>query len=261
MVKRLDYHDEDRFAFGVPMPQYRKTASWSLGNQAAFGAGLASTAGALAYNAIPTKAKMARVLADAYIAYKGEDNLARDFDLKHSKFLMDGRNQRFDSGVVPYGKARQNPTRPRSLVRFTEHRFDRLSDIPRKHANRHVGLRVSPKHEDILVEDENGINVDLPTYSSAKDDVPIGYQATSNVVVNDAKVMQTSKQDLTYIAGTNITNDDGDGAVLVKLKSGKVMWQVGNLRFPVQYMGDRPVPFSYSSGRYAHIIPQVNVVW
>lgn len=114
--------------------------------------------------------------------------------------------------------------------------------------------------EPVLVEAQNGrqYKIDVRTYGHDADD--LGDLRGSGVYVNGAEVTKSTLSGLSTVAGRPLINDDGDGAVLVKLPSGKVVWQVGVLRYPVQYMGKKICPFSFSSGRYSQVVPSVNVI-
>lgn len=95
------------------------------------------------------------------------------------------------------------------------------------------------------------------TYAHDSDDLV--HEPVSSVKVGDAQVLTSSLPTVSIFGGRTICNDDGEGAAMIRARNGRFYWQVGALRYPVQYSGKSVVPFSVSNGRYQFIIPSVNV--
>lgn len=124
-----------------------------------------------------------------------------------------------------------------------------------------LGPNEAEQADPVLAETFDGSRIRIPvhTYGHDADDVP-DLRGSGVFLSDNVEVVGSTLGNLSVVGQRPIVNEDGDGAVLVRLSSGKVVWQVGVFRYPVQYMGKKIVPFSYLSGRYSSVVPSVNVV-
>lgn len=275
MVKRFDYHDEDRFAFGLPIHESKRPrySNWAMRGQLASAlGGVAATSGALAYNAMPSASDVKKYVvgrvADAALATGAFNEGGRyHYKLARGFYPQDNPN-RFErrlSKISNHDPAREeamamselNSARRAGFVGKTEPIPKLPYRVPR------VPVR-TPEFEmevdePVLVEAPSGRlqKLSVRTYGHDADD--LGDLRGSGVYVNGAEVTKSTLSSLSLAGDRPVIGDDGEGAVLVKLPNGKVVWQVGVFRYPVQYMGKKICPFSFSSGRYSQVKPSVNV--
>lgn len=206
---------------------------------------------------------VANVLGDAYIKYKDmtDPDWVRRVDPQPRE-----NPSRFVTGIVPYVRTveegpihnRVTPYPKLGIEPLRRKRGSRFTRPTNAVVKRRGGGRPS-REETVVVENERGDNVVHAPTVFGNDAGDLVDEPMSNVRIGDDRVTLDTVQSLSMIGGRPIMGDDGDGAVMIRKPSGKYVWRVGYLEFPVQYTGRKVVPFSFSGGRYQSIIPNINV--
>lgn len=284
MPKRTNYYYDEEMASGYPdhgRPNKFRHLSL-LGGAAAVGT-------QYAYSKIPTKEDVLRAAASSpkamwavYNAMRlANSRLARETDswgpvverARKRAALPVQVEPSEDPGFVDEAEYRvlygnKNAGFGSAQASSSSVKLPKVLPLPRhKFSKRFSKAGAVVKTKPLRPELDHPVKVELPdgqpsyvrpmTYSHDADDLVD--QDVSDVKLGSSSVLNHSLYNVSILGDRTICNDDGEGAAMVRANNGRFFWQVGALRYPVQYSGKSVVPFSISNARYQFVVPLVDV--